>query len=127
MTTWRAAPIVVGLAAGGLNFSVLAGGGLAGALVLPASPLFLPRTACQVSGAAYEALAMEIHHAEAVRVLGCEGVRVREEKFGKELILTEYAWRADTWPFGAVHAEFYNGALQSKSVLRYEFSWTWKN
>lgn len=120
----RARLAVAGFIAEGLNFAILAGGGLAAALLVPASPIFLPHTACQVSEAKYEALAMQIPYAEAVRALGCEGVRVRDEKIAKELTIVEYAWRADTWPYGAVRAEFYNDTLQSKSALRYKLSWT---
>ncbi len=90
---------------------------LALAFRLPASPLYMPDTACRPDKGRYDSLRTGSSYAEVSAHMGCPGIQARREQLGDIAIVT-YVWRADSWPVGIVRLAFYNDTLQATSETR---------
>lgn len=104
--------------------AVTALGILAAAIGLAVARSSLPESACAVSEEAIAGLRLEATtEAEAIAMLGCDGVRSVESD-EPPLRIETIRWRGDAWPYAAFEAMFINGVLHGtkKTWLNLELS-----
>jgi hypothetical protein len=72
----------------------------------------LPKSACAVTEANVESLILEkMSYADVRSTLGCNGVLVKKEDYGPKLVIEDYGWQGDTWPYSKFEGHFINGTL----------------
>ena len=78
---------------------------------LAALQLAGPGTACTVSESQIAAVKLEtMTYADVSRMFGCEGKLAGRRDYG-EVVIENFAWRGEAWPYGAFDGEFINGVL----------------
>ncbi|MEQ1648032.1 MAG: hypothetical protein ABL898_05540 [Hyphomicrobiaceae bacterium] len=95
---------------------------LAITVMAPASPYYLPRTHCRVTDAGFDALEMKKSYADIAKQLGCNGILLNTEDYGRLQIKT-YAWRGHRWPYDVIKLGFYNDTLQKTERRIYALNW----
>lgn len=79
----------------------------------------LPDTLCEPTLSQVGGLVLEKMTYNDVRAaFGCDGVLKSRDDLGEtgEIVLEDYSWRLDTWPYGRFDAHFINGALHGTTV-----------
>jgi hypothetical protein len=76
----------------------------------------LPNSACTVTEAQVDSLVLEKMSYAGVRTkLGCDGILINSDDYGGKLIIEDYAWQGDVWPYGKLEGHFINGILHGTS------------
>ena len=86
----------------------------------------LPPTSCAVAEAEVDALQLEKMSYSDVKVkLGCDGVLKQRQDYGGQILIEDYAWRGDAWPYARFQGHFINGVLHGtdKRWLTLNLSW----
>ncbi|MEQ1653437.1 MAG: hypothetical protein ABL897_13175 [Hyphomicrobium sp.] len=72
----------------------------------------LPVTACVVSEAQIATLVLEqMSYADVAAKLGCDGALRARTDYGSELVIEDYSWRGDAWPYARFDGHFINRQL----------------
>lgn len=86
----------------------------------------LPASACAVSQAQIDALVIgKMSYADVKGVLGCDGVLKVREDYGAKLVIEDYAWRGDAWPYARFQGHFINGKLHGTETYRISLAIHW--
>lgn len=89
---------------------------VAGLLIAVARAL-LPET-CTVSQAQIDTLELEKTSYAGVAVkLGCDGVLKQREDYSGQILIEDYAWRGDGWPYAHFQGHFINGVLHGTDTF----------
>jgi hypothetical protein len=76
----------------------------------------LPKSACAVTESQVDTLVLEkMSYADVRSTLGCNGVLVKKEDYGPKLVIEDYGWQGDTWPYSKFEGHFINGVLHGTS------------
>jgi hypothetical protein len=72
----------------------------------------LPKSACAVTESQVDSLVLEkMSYADVRSTLGCNGILVKKEDYGPTLVIEDYGWKGDTWPYSKFEGHFINGVL----------------
>jgi hypothetical protein len=79
---------------------------------------WLPKTACTITEAQVDGLAVEkMSYQDVKTVLGCDGVRTNSDDLGGSIVIEDFSWRGDAWPYGKFDGHFINGKLHGTSKI----------
>ena len=85
----------------------------------------LPKSACAVTEAQVDTLVLEkMSYADVRSTLGCNGVLVKKEDYGPKLVVEDYGWQGDTWPYSKFDGHFINGTLHGTSKTWFKLQLT---
>lgn len=78
----------------------------------------LPGTACAVTEAQLAALALEkMTYKNVTSALGCDGVLTSSVAYGDAVVVEDYAWQGDAWPYAKFEGHFINRYLHGTSKI----------
>ena len=86
----------------------------------------LPASACVVTETQVDALQLEkMSYADVKSKLGCEGVLKQRQDYGGKIVIEDYAWRGDAWPYAHFQGHFINGVLHGTDKRWLALNLTW--
>ncbi len=86
----------------------------------------LPASKCIVTQAQIDTLQLEkMSYADVSAKLGCDGVLKQRQDYGAKIVIEDYSWRGDAWPYARFDGRFINGVLHGTDVrwLNLNVSW----
>jgi hypothetical protein len=110
-TGWRAWAVFLLKALAILLLVVIA----AAAASIAVARALLPDT-CAVVEPQLKRLAMQMKYEQVKGILGCDGVLVARQDYG-QIVIEDYAWRGEAWPYGRLRLQFINNTLQGTQKL----------
>ncbi|MEQ1717073.1 MAG: hypothetical protein ABL907_13985 [Hyphomicrobium sp.] len=79
----------------------------------------LPASECAVSQAQIDALVIEkMSYADVKGVLGCDGILKQRQAYSADLVIEDYAWRGNAWPYARFQGHFINGQLHGTETYQ---------
>ena len=78
----------------------------------------LPASKCIVTQAQIDTLQLEkMSYADVSSKLGCDGVLKRRQDYGGQIVIEDYVWRGEAWPYARFEGRFINRQLHGKNKV----------